>query len=44
MGAGGLGNIAYRFGYQRYQTSVMYVVIVMILSLIHISWSGGWPP
>ncbi len=34
VGAGGLGNIAYRFGYQRYQTSVMYVVIVMIILLV----------
>ena len=37
VGAGGLGNIAYRFGYQRYQTSVMYVVIVMIILLVCIN-------
>ena len=28
FGAGGLGNLAYRFGYQRYQKDVMYVCIL----------------
>ena len=33
-GAGGLGNIAYRFGYQRYQTGVMYATIVILMLLV----------
>ena len=34
VGAGGLGNIAYRFGFQRYQKEVMYVVVVMIIIFV----------
>ena len=33
-GAGGLGNVAYRFGYQRYQTGVMYATIVILMVLV----------
>ena len=34
VGAGGLGNIAFRFGYQRYQKDVMYVTVVMLILLV----------
>jgi D-methionine transport system permease protein len=34
VGAGGLGNIAYRFGYQRYQKSVMYATVVILIVLV----------
>lgn len=34
VGAGGLGNLAYRFGYQRYQKSVMYATILVIIVLV----------
>ena len=34
VGAGGLGNIAYRFGYQRYQTEVMYATVVLLILLV----------
>ena len=34
VGAGGLGNIAFRFGYQRYQDEVMYVTVVMLILLV----------
>ncbi|MDR0883847.1 MAG: ABC transporter permease [Oscillospiraceae bacterium] len=34
MGAGGLGNIAYRYGYQRYQLDVMYVTILLLLVIV----------
>ena len=34
VGAGGLGNIAYRFGFQRYQKEEMYVVVVMIIIFV----------
>ena len=30
VGAGGLGNIAFRFGYQRYQQSVMYASLALV--------------
>ena len=34
FGAGGLGNLAYRFGYQRYQKDVMYVCIFLLILLV----------
>lgn len=34
IGAGGLGDIAYRYGYQRYETSVMYATIVLLILLV----------
>ena len=32
--AGGLGNIAFRYGYQRYQTTVMYATVVLLILLV----------
>ena len=34
VGAGGLGNIAFRFGYQRYQKDLMYVTILLLILLV----------
>ena len=34
VGAVGLGNLAYRFGYQRYQKDVMYVCILLLILLV----------
>ena len=34
IGAGGLGDIAYRYGYQRYQKEVMYATIVLLILLV----------
>ncbi|MDR0813181.1 MAG: ABC transporter permease [Oscillospiraceae bacterium] len=34
MGAGGLGNIAYRYGYQRYKPDVMYVTILLLILIV----------
>lgn len=34
VGAGGLGNIAFRFGYQRYQKPVMYVTVALLVLLV----------
>ncbi|WP_367924786.1 methionine ABC transporter permease [uncultured Ruthenibacterium sp.] len=34
VGAGGLGNIAFRYGYQRYQTTVMYATVVLLILLV----------
>lgn len=36
VGAGGLGDLAVRFGYQRFQTDVMVVTVVLLLSLVQI--------
>jgi D-methionine transport system permease protein len=36
VGAGGLGDLAIRFGYQRFQTDVMIVTVVLLLLLVQI--------
>ena len=36
VGAGGLGDLAIRFGYQRFQTDVMVVTVVLLLILVQI--------
>ena len=36
VGAGGLGDLAVRFGYQRFQTDVMAVTVVLLLILVQI--------
>jgi D-methionine transport system permease protein len=41
VGAGGLGDIAIRYGYQRYQTDVMIVTIVILIVLVQIVQSIG---
>jgi D-methionine transport system permease protein len=34
VGAGGLGDLAIRYGYQRFETSVMIAVIVVLIALV----------
>lgn len=34
FGAGGLGNLAYRFGYQRYVDEMMYASVILIILLV----------
>ncbi|MDR1298334.1 MAG: ABC transporter permease [Deltaproteobacteria bacterium] len=34
VGGGGLGDFAIRYGYQRYQTGVMWVTVVMLLIVV----------
>ncbi|WP_273429158.1 methionine ABC transporter permease [Chitinibacter tainanensis] len=36
IGGGGLGDLAIRFGYQRFQTDVMVVTVVLLLILVQI--------
>ncbi|ANB18026.1 methionine ABC transporter permease [Dokdonella koreensis] len=36
VGAGGLGDLAMRFGYQRFQTDVMIVTVVLLLVLVQL--------
>ena len=36
IGAGGLGDLAVRFGYQRFQTDVMVVTVVLLLVLVQV--------
>lgn len=41
VGAGGLGDLAIRFGYQRFQTNVMVVTVVLLLVLVQVLQSIG---
>lgn len=41
VGAGGLGDLAVRFGYQRFQTDVMVVTVVLLLVLVQILQMAG---
>jgi D-methionine transport system permease protein len=34
VGAGGLGDMAIRYGYQRFDTTVMAAVIVVLVALV----------
>lgn len=41
VGGGGLGDLAYRYGYQRYQTEIMLVCVVILVVLVQlIQWLG----
>jgi D-methionine transport system permease protein len=43
VGAGGLGDLAIRYGYQRFETSVMIAVIVVLIALVAlIQTTGDW--
>jgi D-methionine transport system permease protein len=36
IGGGGLGDLAIRYGYQRFQTDVMIVTVIILLVLVQI--------
>lgn len=41
IGGGGLGDLAVRYGYQRYQTDVMIVTVVLLLVLVQVLQTVG---
>lgn len=42
IGAGGLGDLAIRYGYQRYQTDVMIVTVILLIIMVQgIQYFGG---
>ena len=41
VGGGGLGDIAVRYGYYRYQTNIMIVTVVLLVVLVQIFQSVG---
>lgn len=41
VGAGGLGDIAIRYGYQRYQTDVMYATIIVLVIIVQLIQTAG---
>ena len=43
VGGGGLGDLAYRYGYQRYQTDIMVACVVILVVLVQIiQWIGDF--
>ena len=41
IGAGGLGDLAIRYGYQRYETEIMVVTIIILIIIVQILQSLG---
>jgi len=41
VGAGGLGDLAIRYGYQRFETTVMIAVIVLLIVLVSLVQAAG---
>jgi len=41
IGGGGLGDLAVRYGYQRYQPDVMLVTVILLLVLVQILQTVG---
>ncbi len=41
VGAGGLGDLAIRYGYQRFETSIMIAVIVVLIALVSLIQTCG---
>ena len=41
VGGGGLGDLAYRYGYQRYQVDIMIACVVVLIVLVQVvQWAG----
>ena len=41
VGAGGLGDLAIRYGYQRFDTTVMLAVIAVLIAMVClVQWTG----
>lgn len=41
VGSGGLGDMAIRYGYQRFETTVMIVVVLVLIALVcALQWIG----
>lgn len=41
IGAGGLGDLAIRYGYQRYQTDIMIVTVIVLIIIVQLLQSLG---
>ena len=43
VGGGGLGDLAYRYGYQRYQSEIMIICVLILIVLVQgIQALGEW--
>jgi len=41
VGAGGLGDLAIRYGYQRFETEVMLVTVVLLIVFVQLVQTAG---
>ncbi len=41
VGGGGVGDLAIRFGYYRYQTNVMLLTVVALIGLVQVVQTAG---
>ncbi|MPU17467.1 ABC transporter permease, partial [Acinetobacter baumannii] len=41
VGGGGLGDLAMTYGYQRFDTSVMFVTVVLLIILVQLAQNLG---
>ena len=41
VGGGGLGDIAVRYGYYRYQTDIMIVTVILLIVIVQVFQSVG---
>jgi len=41
VGGGGIGDLAIRFGYYRYQSNVMFITVIVLVVLVQIIQSVG---
>lgn len=43
VGAGGLGDLAIRYGYERYETQVLFEIIIILVSMVTVvQFAGEW--
>lgn len=43
VGGGGVGDLAIRYGYYRYETAVMVITVLLLLALVQaVQWLGDW--
>jgi ABC-type methionine transport system permease subunit len=43
IGAGGIGDMAIQFGYNRYETGVLIAIVVVLIVIVQIiQWLGDW--
>jgi D-methionine transport system permease protein len=41
VGGGGLGDLAIRYGYQRYDTALVVTIVVILIALVQVIQSAG---
>ena len=41
VGGGGLGDIAMRYGYYRYESEIMFVAVILLVVLVQIFQTAG---